>query len=187
MMLILSSVEMFSLAQDRLIKSVLKAPSPSSAAVLNAFIHEQQKRPIWNGRPSTKRGIPIQLYHPTFSKFLRAISDDTVDINLKPEDYSAAHSLLHKSAEIYVDEASRSNAIRVFLNKAIHHRITTLDVQGMKADGACQVLCGNLYALAAIEEEKNEVGTGGCDPTHQCSLDFRLYYAQEIVGATLPS
>ena len=178
----LDLIETPSLAQCDLVKTALKAPPPSSAAVLNAFIQEQTKHPIWNGRPSGNRGIPIQLYHAAFAKFMRAISDDTADTNLKAEDYSAVHSLFHRSAAVYRDEALRSNAIRVFLNNAIHHRITTLEVPGMKADGACQVLCGNLYALAALEEEKNEIGTGGCDPSHQCSFDFRLYYAKDNVS-----
>jgi hypothetical protein len=157
----LDFLETCSLAQCRLVETALNAPSPSSAAVLNSFIQTQTKHPIWNGRPSEKRGIPIQLYHPAFGKFMQAITDDTVDIGLKPEDYSAVHSLFHRSAVVYDDEALRSSAIRVFLDNAIHHRITTLDMKGMKTDGACQVLCGNLYALAAIEEEKNEIGTGG--------------------------
>jgi hypothetical protein len=185
--LALDLLDTCSLAQGRLVETALKAPSPSSAAVLNAFIQGQTKHPIWNGRPSGKRGIPIQLYHPAFAKFMRSISDDTVDINLKPDDYSAVHSLFDRSAVVYGDEASRSDAIRVFLNQAIHYRIETLEVPGMKADGAYKVLCRNLYALAAIEEEKNEIGTGGCDPSHQCSLDFRLYYAKENVSASKPS
>jgi hypothetical protein len=164
----------------------LNAPSASSAAVLNAFINEQEKRPIWNGRPSTNRGIPIQLYHPTFAKFMRAMRDDTVDINLKSEDFSATHSFLQNSAVVYKNEALRSEAIRAFLNKAIHHRIAALKTPTFNADGACQVPCGNLLALAAIEEEKNEIGTGGCGPSHQCGLGFRLYYASENVGAVCP-
>jgi hypothetical protein len=164
----------------------LNAPSPSSGAILNAFINEQEKRPLWNGRPSTNRGIPIQLYHPTFAKFMRTTSDDTVDIKLDPEGYSAVHSLFHKSAVIYKDETARSNEIRVFLNRAIRHRLATLEAPGMRADGAYEVPCGNLYAVAALEEEKNEIGTGGKDPSHQCGLDYRLFYAHKRVCASIP-
>ncbi|KAH9175907.1 hypothetical protein EDB89DRAFT_1847067 [Lactarius sanguifluus] len=34
-------------------------------------------------------------------------------------------------------------------------------------------------ALVVLKEDKNEVGTGGCDPSHQCALGFRTYYIQK--------
>jgi hypothetical protein len=173
-------------AQRNVIEGALTAPSPSSAAVLNGFLRGQEKCPIWNGRPSMNRGIPIQLYHPSFAKFLRVARTATGEIDLTPEDYSATHSLFHSSAMLYKDEAKRVEGTRVFLDKAIRRAIPALDVPGMKADGACQVFCGNLYALAAAKEDKNEIGTGGCDPSHQCALDFRLYYAKEEVRPFLP-
>jgi hypothetical protein len=71
------------LAQQRVIKDSSTAPTPSQAAILNTFRNEQEKPPIWNGRPSTNRGIPIQLYHPSFGKFLRAVADDSVEIELE--------------------------------------------------------------------------------------------------------
>jgi hypothetical protein len=102
-------------------------------------------------------------------------------MDLKPEDYAATHSLFHSSATLYPDEAHRTQAIRVFLNKAIHHHISSLEIPGMRADGACQVICGDLLASAALEEHKNEMGVGGCDATHQCGIGFRFYYASEGV------
>lgn len=153
--------------------------------MLNVFLREQGKRPIWNGRPSTNRGIPIQLYHPSFANFLRVIREDTGEIDLKPEDYSATHSLFHSFAMLYDDEAKRSAATSRFLDKAIGHMIPGMELPGMKPDGACRVLCGDLYALVALKESKNEIGTGGCDPSHQGSLGYRSYYAQEDVRPSL--
>ncbi len=136
------------------------------------------------------RGIPIQLYHPSFAKFLRVVRDDTVGIDLKPEDYSATLSLFHSSAVLYESEAQRVDATRLFLDKVIRHRISALNVSGvkasMKADGAYEVECGSLYALAAIKVDKNEIGTDSRDPSHQCALGFRLYYAREEVRPFLP-
>jgi len=132
------------------------------------------------------RGIPIQLYHSSFAKFLRLAHKETGEIELTPEDYSATHSLFHYSAALYKDESKRIEATKVFLDKAIRRAIPALELSCMRADGACQVLCGNLYALGAYKEDKNEVGTGGCDPTHQCCFGFRLYYAREEVRLSLP-
>jgi hypothetical protein len=183
--LLLSNLE--PLAQVRVIEDALKAPSPPSAAVLNTYRNEQERRPIWNGRPYTNRGIPIQLYHSSFAKFLKAVRDSNVEMDLKPEDYATTQSLFHSSATLYADEGSRSQAIRVFLDKAIHRRVSSLEIPGMRADGACEVICGDLLVVAALEEEKNEMATGGCDASHQCGLDFRFYYARERVCPFLSS
>jgi hypothetical protein len=141
-----------------------------------------------NGRPSKNCGIPIQLYHPSFGRFLRRAHQDTVEINLKPENYSATHSLFQSSAAIYRNEASRVKEVKEFLENAIGHKFHPLDtdVCGMNPDGIIQVSCGSLHALAAVQEDKNEIGMGRCDPSHQCALDFRLYYATEKVCPFLP-
>jgi hypothetical protein len=162
------------------------APTPSVAAVLGTFRNEQEKRPIWNGRPSANRGIPIQLYHPSFAKFLRAVRDENIGVNLEAEDYSAVHSLFHASAILHKNEGVRTQAVRVFLDKAIRHQASKIEVEGMKADGGCEVLCGDQYVLGELEEHKNDMGTGGCDPSHQGGLDMRVYYARPEVRPFLP-
>jgi hypothetical protein len=169
------------LAQERVIQDSSTAPTPSQAAILNTFRNEQAKRPIWNGRPSTNRGIPIQLYHPSFGKFLRAVGDDSVEIELEAEDYSAVHSLFHTSAILHSNEGERTQAVRVYLDKATHRQAGRIEVAGMKADGGCEVLCGNQYVLASVEEHKNDMGTGGCDPSHQGALDVRVYNSRPEV------
>jgi len=168
-------------AQNDVINRALVAPSPSSAAALNGFIHEQEKHPIWNGRPSKNRGIPIQLYHPSFANFLRVAHEDTGEIELKPEDYSATHSLFYRSAAVYKEENNRIEETNVFLDRVIGRATPSLELSCMKIDGACRVLCGDYYVLAAQKEVKNEHGTGGCDASHQCCMGFRLYYAREEV------
>ncbi|KAH9055212.1 hypothetical protein EDB87DRAFT_1580049 [Lactarius vividus] len=94
-------------AQASVVSKAKGAPPPSSIAVFPRFYTEQERRPIWNGRPSTNCGIPIQLYHRAFADFLRIARGDIVDIDLKPEVYSATHSLFHSSAAFYLNEASR--------------------------------------------------------------------------------
>ncbi|KAI9461314.1 hypothetical protein BJY52DRAFT_1117319 [Lactarius psammicola] len=49
----------------------------------------------------------------------------------------------------------------------------------MRTNGACTAPCGKLVALVALKEDKNEVGTGGCDPSHQCAMGFRSYYTRQ--------
>ncbi|KAF8222687.1 hypothetical protein L208DRAFT_586157 [Tricholoma matsutake] len=101
-------------AQNDVMKHALLASSPSSTAALNGFLHEQEKHPIWDGRPSMNRGIPIQLYHPLFANFLRVDHEDTGEIELNPEDYSATHSLFLHSAALYKEEAKCIEATDVY-------------------------------------------------------------------------
>ncbi|KAI9435242.1 hypothetical protein BJY52DRAFT_1197709 [Lactarius psammicola] len=86
-------------------------------------------------------------------------------------------------AVVYDDETSRIEATRVFLEEAIGHPIPALDATGeqitLRFDGACTASCGNLSVMVALKEDKNEVGTGGCDPSHQCAMGFRSYYTRK--------
>jgi hypothetical protein len=132
------------------------------------------------------RGLPIQLFHPSFARFMRRAHDNTVKMDLGPEIYSATHSLTHAAAEIYPDEARRAQAVEVFLDKAIGHSIPALDIPGMRTDGAYRVSCGSVYVLAAVKEDKNEIGMGGCDPSLQCTMGFRSYCAGEEASTFLP-
>ncbi|KAH9046590.1 hypothetical protein EDB84DRAFT_1250076, partial [Lactarius hengduanensis] len=132
-----------------------------------------------NGRPSTNCGIPIQLYHPAFAKFLRISRGDAVEIDLKPEAYSATHSLFHSSAAQYTDEAQRVAGTSMFLGEAIGHQLPPLDFPKgeytMHFNGALT----EVGALVVLKADKNEVGTGRCDPSYQCASGFRTYYIQK--------
>lgn len=100
--------------------------------------------------------------------------EDTGEIELKPENYSATHSLFLHSAALHKEEAKRMEATNVFLDRAIRRVIPSLELSCMRVDGACRVLCGNLYASAAHKEVKNEVGTGGA--THVTSVVWAIVY-----------
>ncbi|KAI9445429.1 hypothetical protein H4582DRAFT_1915425 [Lactarius indigo] len=129
-------------------------------------------------------GILIHLYHPSFTRFLRVVSDKAVKIDSKPGDYSAADSFIQSSAVLYRDEAKRVEATRLFLDRFLGRPILTLYVSGMRANGACQVFCRSLYTLAALKEDTNEIGSGGRDPSNQRALNFRLYRAREEMKPT---
>ncbi|KAH9072282.1 hypothetical protein EDB83DRAFT_211792 [Lactarius deliciosus] len=49
----------------------------------------------------------------------------------------------------------------------------------MRPDGALTQTCGSVRALVVVKEDTNEIGTGGCDPSHQCSMSYRSYYVQK--------
>lgn len=55
------------------IKEARKALSPSEGAAIPAFSKEQSTRPVYNGRPFTKSGLPVGLFHPVFNSFQAAL------------------------------------------------------------------------------------------------------------------
>jgi len=126
-------------------------------------------------------GILIQLYHPLFARFLHVITNNTVEIDLKPKDYTTMHSHFQSSMLLYKDKASHLEATKILFDKAICHSIMSLELPGMRTNSACQVFSGNLYALVALKEDRNEIRTGSCNLSHQCGLDFRLYYAKDNI------
>jgi hypothetical protein len=81
------------------------------------------------------------------AKFLRSAREDTDEINLKPDDYSATYALFYAYSVLHT--AARVEAVDVFLEKAIGHQIETLNVFEMRADIAYQVSCGNIHTLVA--------------------------------------
>ncbi|KAI9445411.1 hypothetical protein H4582DRAFT_920285 [Lactarius indigo] len=56
-------------AQNCVIDDTLNTPIPSSTATVDAFIREQEKRPIWNGRASTNCGIQSNSIIPHLQIF----------------------------------------------------------------------------------------------------------------------
>ncbi|KAI9439820.1 hypothetical protein H4582DRAFT_2075187 [Lactarius indigo] len=165
--------------QALVVNDAVGVPPPSSIATFPRFHAEQKRHPIWNGRPSVNSGIPIQLYHPAFANFLRISREGTVDIDVKPESYSATHSLFHAAADLHDNDAERVTATWTSLGLAIENPLPPLDHHGMHFNGAITEVCGGVPALVALKEDKNEIGTDGCDPSHQCAFGFRSYYASE--------
>ncbi|KAH9058919.1 hypothetical protein EDB83DRAFT_2520665 [Lactarius deliciosus] len=132
---------------------------------------------------SMNYSIPIQLYHPSFAKFLRNIRGDTVDIDVKPKEHSATHSLFYFSAMSHQNEARRVEVTKMLLEDAIGHQISAVEIpvneSGMKADGACMIVnCGGGLSALAADNRVENVGTGGRDPLKRCTTFFRSYYAR---------
>jgi hypothetical protein len=150
------------------------APSPSSASKISAFNNEQAKRPIMNGRPIEKHGLPVHLFHPAFTRFQETFSDRNVVLNA--DDCAKAHTYLDVSAELYDWEPLRRKAILSSLGEAIGFDFFN------DSDG-CIVTptADNHNAVAAFYELNNEVGTGGSDPAIRGALSFRKKWVTDEV------
>ena len=157
------------------------APAPSIAAKTTTFKEEQEKRPIFNGRPFENHGLPVHLFHPAFSQFQRTRDDPS--LNLTAKDYHNAHQYITLSAALYDTESLRQEAILRSLNSAI-----SFDLHGVKSEGGTMpngsiVLrtASDSQAIAGIYELRNEIGMGNSDPAVQGSLSYRKAWVSDKV------
>jgi hypothetical protein len=152
------------------------APAPSSAAPLPAFLHEQEKRPVLNGRPLYNSGLPVGLFHPVFNSFHAAMrSPERFKADAKT--YSLVRALFAAFADLYTSEDKRITAIDRHLAPLLGSSFDTVEVQGVKGDGVIIQPCGLSTAYVVIREVKNEFGTAHADPYNEASLSYRKYWA----------
>ena len=99
--------------------------------------------------------------------------------------WATAH-FMGKASGIYKNEDKRRSAIRlkrlnvlsVGMEKIINPNLTSAD--GMVVTQA--LMMGQVAAIA-IEEDKNEFGDGGSDPSTQAGLSYSWFWAQSNVLA----
>lgn len=133
-----------------------------------------------NGRPH--HGLPVHLFHPAFSQFQHTLADP--NINLTADDYINTHKYMSVSAELYPTEPLRREAILTCLNEVIHfHLISVTNADGTNADGSVVAPTADNYtARSGFHELKNEVGSGGSDPTIQGALSYRKTWISDEVS-----
>ncbi|KAJ6463197.1 hypothetical protein C8R47DRAFT_1180344 [Mycena vitilis] len=144
--------------------------------------------PIYDGRYNPAHDIstmapPIQLYNPAFARFIDDATNPALEI---PDNVVLATAdLMRKASAIYDDESIRRSKIRPALKNAISYGITQLISDDRTTpDGVIMWTMsgtdGSLNEAVAllIEEEKRELGEGGCDASTQASFSMLRYWAQ---------
>ncbi|CAG8796520.1 27507_t:CDS:2, partial [Dentiscutata erythropus] len=134
------------------VKIGLKAKSPSSDAKPSTFFTTQINNPILNGRPLELTGPPIM-----------------------------GHDIISASADKYFDEDGRMKIMREILSKKFGTIALTSYGKGCHCDGLLTAKVSLLDAYIGIIEGKNEVGSGGTDPSLQGSIYYRDYWSQTVV------
>lgn len=87
---------------------------------------------------------------------------------------------------IYTNEGTRRSAIRPKLLKVIFvgmEKIVNLDSTSADGVAVTQALMIGEVAAIGIEEDKNEFGDGGSDPSTQAGLSYGRFWAQPNVRA----
>ncbi|CEL53119.1 hypothetical protein RSOLAG1IB_11251 [Rhizoctonia solani AG-1 IB] len=131
---------------------------------------------ILNGRPQPAAGLPIGLFHPVFDRFRELI--DSTKFDATPEQLSSTLSLIKASQDLYAlegGEKGRTAAILPLLNSVLDCSISATEIPRNKSDGTVQTRNG---AYTLVVEVKNEIGTGGSDPSVQGAIAYAKYWGQ---------
>jgi hypothetical protein len=108
------------------------------------------------------------LFHPAFGHFLDSVeSNDALpdDIIHQTAKYMTAASAIYES------EATRRHELLPLLGIILDVNIQTiLNEDQTKPDGLVEVATNKLHFLIFLQEDKNEFGDGGSDPSTQVGL-----------------
>jgi hypothetical protein len=119
------------------------------------------------------------LFHPAFGHFLDDIKsshDIPDDMILRTIEYMKAASA------IYTSEDKRREKLTPLLNYILDVDIQTiLNADKTNADGIVE-LVKSWGRILLLEEDKNEFGDGGCDPSTQAGLSAGRCWAQSRVN-----
>jgi hypothetical protein len=162
----------------------LKATAPAESAKSSTYTKSQIAYSIYDGRYKadkrrTSAAPPIQLFHPVFGHFLDDIKsshDIPDDIILRTIEYMKAASA------IYTSEDKRRAKLMPLLSLILNVDIQTiLSEDKTNADGIVELVKSWGRILLLLEEDKNEFGDGGCDPSTQSGLSAGRCWAQSRV------
>ena len=148
-----------------------------------SFLKQQEKFPVFNGRPYELTGPPIGLFHPVFDYF----QAEREAHNPHPVVYQQVRELIVASAKIYKTEKDREKGIDPILHQLLGQPFTIVQVEGAECDGVITWNSGMGNAYLVLREIKNEMGMAPTDPYNQGSLSYRKYWAAESRIATICS
>ncbi|CAG8693359.1 5268_t:CDS:2, partial [Funneliformis caledonium] len=132
----------------------LNSDCPSTAAKPEKFFKLQEKNPIFNRRPLKNTGPPIFLY----------------DSNI-----------IYEAAKHYKIENQRREVLRERLSQKLGPIILQQYDGKHICDGVAITKVSRLYiGYQLFLEVKNEIGSGGSDPTIQAAIYYRDHWAQSI-------
>ena len=162
----------------------MKAAAPADSAKSSNYTKSQIAYSIYDGRykankPRTSVAPPIQLFHPAFGHFLDSVkSNDDLpnDIIRQTAEYMKAASA------IYGFEEKRRIALTPLLCNILDVNIQTiLNEDKTNPDGIVEMVKNALLFMSFLQEDKNEFGDGGSDPSTQAGLSAGRCWAQPRV------
>jgi hypothetical protein len=166
------------------ISRILKAGAPADAAKSSNYTKSQITYSIYDGRfkankPRTSVAPPVQLFHPAFGHFL----DDMESNHALPDNIVRQTTEYMKAATaIYESEEKRRNVLTPLLCAILDVNIQAiLNEDKTNPDGIVEVTINASLFFIFLQEDKNEFGDGGSDPSTQAGLSAGRCWAQPRV------
>ncbi|CAG8477000.1 6672_t:CDS:2, partial [Ambispora gerdemannii] len=166
-------------AQKKLIDTVLAMPGPLSVSYPSKFRKFQEDNSIiFLGRPASRIGPPVVLYHKVFGEFVQNFENE--ELAITSDVAKNTMGVIGAAQEIYNVENDRVNAMNSSFQDIFGPLSTINNADKTEVDAALQTVAGGLNqeAALAILEYKNEIGTGSNDPTIQGSVVYARYWSQ---------
>jgi hypothetical protein len=165
---------------------ILNAISPSDSAKSTTYPKSQITYNIYDGRynvnaPRSSVAPPVELFHSAFAFFLDGIKKDCDipnDIIRKTVEYMKATS------GIFASETVRRIELSPLLCDVLGVNIQTIQNDDKTtADGTAKLgtKAEDMSFSCLFEEDKNEIGDGGSDPSTQAGLSAVRSWAQKEV------
>ena len=110
------------------------------------------------------------------------------ELDIPPDYYRIVSALLVTSCDLYASKCERRDALLPILKELLGRAIIpgNSSESGCNGDGICmtKVEMGGVgvSALLMLWELKNEIGTGGCDPSVQASFSFTRWWSENYVS-----
>ncbi|QRV82359.1 kinase domain protein [Ceratobasidium sp. AG-Ba] len=167
------------------IQSLAIHSSARAAEIQNFRKQQETAYYIMNGRPASRDGPPIVLYHPVFGEFLSNLRSEDP---LPPEVSYLVTSYFSRSQMIYETElrdppdqsgqhqaqnVARDQSCREPLSALLGSLLSRSPAHGAQPDG---LVTSSVGACIILLELKNEIGTGGSDPSIQAAQSYSRYW-----------
>jgi len=171
--------------QQKNVKKIRGYPSPPSFALLNNFIDYQNKdQQLIIHRPPECVGSPVRFYHKVFNQFLDDYHNEELDI--RKDHYKWTSEFIYEMARIYQSEPERQKIFNEKIRELFNEELANISLDDKSSnDGVLESIVHSRKVLRLLVEMKNEIGTGGCDPTAQAAVSFAKYYTQDKKEAML--
>ncbi|KAG8932642.1 hypothetical protein FRC02_000818 [Tulasnella sp. 418] len=169
--------------QERVVQYTRGGPAPSSEARHGEFLRKQEKRgDILNGRGVSHKdntGLPVCLYSEAFADFEAAIINQ--EFEPTAEQYSLTERLFGVASKLYPLKKDREEAVKPLLEQLIGSVFYEVpSMRDAQSDTALRTQCqGDLMAARVLMEMKNEIGTGGSDPSIQGACSYKFYWSDD--------
>jgi hypothetical protein len=162
--------------------------SPADSAKSSNYSKSQLDYSIFDGRykansPRTSVAPPVELFNHAFGHFL-----DDVKGDLAPPDDTICQTVeyMKGASAIYKSEQERRKALSPLLCAILDVNVQSiLNDDKTNPDGIVEMAQGTSLFMIYLEEDKNEVGDGGSDPSTQAGLSVGRCWAQPRVGFNL--